>query len=300
MCYAFMSSLIMFSACGESEEPAQNENPEQGVDTVVNDIEIEPEFQSFDPSLEYTVPTPSDLFLALQNIGSEGKFNFLNDPAKISDYGDKKSRALNFGVYFADLSYASSFNYGPDLLNYIKVVDDLSDELNIRSAMDEALKDRIQMHIAAGTVDSIVSISSDTYYKAYEYLDENERGGTLRMIVAGGWIEGLYLLTHMVDAYDANNPIVEEIANQQLTVENIMGFLNAYAETDADVEEVMADLSGIEELYMSLEYAEGTTESTVNEDGMTVLDGGERPIISEEQFNELKSMVSELRNSITG
>jgi len=301
MSCVMFTSMLLLGACGESEEANTDVNTDAVIDTtaIINDEE-ETELQSFDPSLEYTVPTPSDLFLALQNIGSEAKFNFLNDPAKVSNYGDKKSRALNFGVYFADLSYASSFNYGPELFNYIKVVDDLSDELNIRSAMDEALKDRIQAHISAGTVDSIVSISANTYYEAYEYLDKNERGGTLRMIVAGGWIEGLYLLTNMVETYDAADPIVEEIANQSLTVESIMGFLNVFGESDADVEEVMSELSDIEELFMGLEYAEGTTEATVNDSGVTVLDGGDRPVISEEQFNELKSMVDELRNSITG
>ena len=294
------SSVLLLGACGESEDVTNDVNTDTVTDTTVDSSDVESELQSFDPSLEYTVPTPSDLFLALQNIVSEAKFNFLNDPSKVSGYGDKKSRALNFGIYFADLSYASSFDYGPELFKYIKVVDDLSDELNIRSAMDEALKDRIQAHISAGTVDSIVSISANTYYEAYEYLDKNERGGTLRMIVAGGWIEGLYLLTNMVETYDAADPIVEEIANQSLTVESIMGFLNAYAESDPDVEEVMADLSDIEELFMGLEYAEGSTESTVNDSGITVLDGGDRPVISEEQFNELKSMVDELRNSITG
>ena len=69
---------------------------------------------------------------------------------------------------------------------------------------------------------------------------------------------------------------------------------------DADVEEIMGELSDIEQLFMNFEYAEGTTESSVNDAGLTVLEGGDRPIISEQQFNELKSLVAELRNSITG
>ena len=116
------TSVLLLGGCGESEEVNTDVNTDDVVDTTAISNEEESELQSFDPSLEYTVPTPSDLFLALQNIGSEAKFNFLNDPANVSNYGDKKTRALNFGVYFADLSYASSFNYGPELFNYIKVM----------------------------------------------------------------------------------------------------------------------------------------------------------------------------------
>ena len=300
ICGISIASSVLLISCGGTETPIHNDDVAVVADVVVEEEVNEAEFQSFDPSLSYEVPTPSDLFLALQNIGSEGKFNFLNNPSKVSDYSDKKSKALNFGVYFADLSYASSFNFGPELVKYIKVVDNLSDELNIKSALDKALTERLQAHISAGTVDSIVSISADTYYQAYDYLDKNKRGGTLRLIVAGGWIEGLYLLTNMVESYDANNPIIEEIANQQLTVESVMGFLNDFADEDSDVEEIMGELSDIEQLFMGLEYAEGTTESSVNEAGLTVLVGGDRPVINEEQFNELKSMVAELRNSITG
>ena len=300
ICVVSLASSVLLSSCGENESPIQDEEI-PAVAEVSEAVEVDnSEEQSFDPNLSYEVPTPSDLFLALQSLGSEGKFDFLNNPSKVSNYGDKKSKALNFGVYFADLSYASSFNYGPELVKYIKVVDDLSDELNIKSALDKALTDRLQEHISAGTVDSIVSISSDTYYQAYDYLDQNKRGGTLRLIVAGGWIEGLYLLTNMVENYDAESPIVEEIASQQLTVESVMGFLNDFADEDADVEEIMGELSDIEQLFMNFEYAEGTTESSVNDAGLTVLEGGDRPIISEQQFNELKSLVAELRNSITG
>ncbi len=300
ICVLSLASSVLLSSCGENETPIQNEEIPAVADSVLADEGNKSEEQSFDPNLSYEVPTPSDLFLALQNIGSEGNFDFLSNPSNVSNYGDKKSKALNFGVYFADLSYASSFNYGPELVKYIKVVDNLSNELNIKSALDKALTERLQEHISNSELDSIVSISADTYYQAYDYLDQNKRGGTLRLIVAGGWIEGLYLLTNMVETYEAGSPIIEEIASQQLTVESVMGFLNDFADEDADVEEIMGELSDIEQLFMNLEYAEGTTESSVNDAGLTVLKGGDRPIISEEQFNELKSLVAELRNSITG
>jgi hypothetical protein len=293
-----LGAALVFGACGETEVADTDVTTDLLEDTVANDNDIVE--LSFDPELEYKVPTPSDLFVALQNSGSEGNFQFLNDPAKAGDYDDKKSKALNFGVYSADLGYASSFGFGPDIVKYIKAVDDLSSELNIQGAMNGALKERLQAHISAGTLDSIVSISSDTYYKAYDYLDKNDRGATLRMVVAGGWIEGLYLLTSMVDTYDENNPLVQEIANQALTVENIMGFLNDFAEKDLDVQATMEELMDIEMLFMDLEYVEGGEETTSNQDGVVLLSGGERLSITEEQFNDLKAKVADLRNSITG
>ena len=40
-------------------------------------------------------------------------------------------------------------------------------------------------------------LSNDTYFQAYSYLEENERGSTLALIVLGGWIESLYIMTNL-------------------------------------------------------------------------------------------------------
>lgn len=300
----FMSSMVLaatllLSACGETEDVNTDTTNDTAVDTAGTDTANDLDEMNFDPSIEYKVPTPADLFMALDNSGASANFDHLNDPANVGNYDDKKTKALNLGVYIADLGYATNFDYGPDIVKYLKAVDDLMKELNISGAMDEDLRDRLNAHIASGQKDSLSLLTSEPFYKAYDYLERNERGATLRMVVAGGWVEGLYLLTHMVDDYDESDPIVQEVANQALSVEAVMGFMYEKSD-DADVEETMSDLAEIEMIFMGLDYKEEEGATTTSEDGTVMLSGGDRPVINEEQFNELKSKVAELRNSITG
>ncbi len=296
-----VASMLVLASCGEDETVnTNNDHNDIVADTsgANTDMMIE---DVFDPELDYKVPTPSDLFMALESGGKTRRMDILNDPEKAGSYTDKKSKALNFGIYSADLGYIGTSENGSDLvLGYIKAVSDLGEELNISGAMDEVLAEKLQAHVTNGEMDSVLAMSSENYYKAYNYLDKNDRGATLRLVVAGGWIEGLYLLTNMVDQYSKNDPIVQEVANQSLTVESIMGFLNDFAEKDMDVQETMEDMMEIEILLMNLDYADGAEETTTTEDGIAVFSGGDRPVITEEQFNELKSKVAELRNSITG
>jgi len=294
-----VATVLLFSACGETEvvntDPT-NDVVEDTASNMVNDITDE---LSYDPNKEYKVPTPADLFMALENIGATANFDHMNDPSKASEYDDKKSKAMNLGVYIADLGYASNFEFGPDIVKYLKAADDLMSDLNITGAMDADLKDKLSALVASGDKESLSSLTSEPFYKAYDYLEKNEREAALRLIVAGGWIEGLYLLTNMVDEYEEGNQVVQEIANQALSVESVMGFL-AEQQDDADVSDVMMDLADIEMIFSELEFSEGDDETSTDENGTMMMSGGGNLSISKEQFDSLKSKVADLRNLITG
>ena len=103
----------------------------------------------------------------------------------------------------------------------------------------------------------------------------------------------------MVDVYDADNAVIQEVANQALSIESVMGFLNEMVE-DPDVESIIMDLADIEIIFDELDFVEDNDESSSENNGVTMLSGGGHLSISEEQFNLLKLKVAELRNSITG
>jgi len=225
-----LGTALLFSACGETEVINNHVTTDPVVDTtILVDAELTNGL-SFNPAIKYKVPTPADLFMALDNTGANANFDHMNDPKRSGDYDDKRSKAMNLGVYIADLGYASNFDYGADIVKYLKAVDDLMGDLNITGAMDQELKDKLSSLIASGSRDSLSSLTSEPFYKAYDYLEKNERKAALRLIVAGGWIEGLYLITNMVDVYDADNAVIQEVANQALSIESVMGFLNEMVE----------------------------------------------------------------------
>lgn len=289
---ALVGLVIGFSSCGEEvstekEKVIVEENVE---DTTFLDM---PEL---DADMAYSVPTPNELFAVIKESGVLYDGSILNSPDNIEKYSSKKIQALNFGVYFADLAFASSFEENASILSYFGTIKVLSDELGISNALDAAIYEKAQMSLESNDSDSLLFLSNDTYFQAYSYLEENERGSTLALIVLGGWIESLYIMTNL-GAYEEGSNLVARIGEQKLTVGNLMGFMMKYQD-DSNVAEVMEELADIEELFWSFEEEVGDDVSTSQEGDVYVLSGGSTIMVSAEQYEKLKELVSKLRNEI--
>lgn len=289
------SSVALISSCGDNkkEEVGENHQPE-----VVEDVAVTEELHvSVDPDMTYSVPTPNELFAIIKETGAAFDEAVLNDPAKADSYTSKKLQALNFGIYSADLAFVSSFEQGAIVLKYFKTVRDLSDKMGISSAFDETVFKRVEDNINNGAgSDSLLTLSNDTYFQAYSYLEENDRGSTLALIVIGGWIESLYIMTNL-NEYEEGSALVERIGEQKLTFENLMGFLMKYQD-DPDVLSTMEELIDIEGLLLSLDEEEVGEAETSEQDGMYVLSGGTKILVTKDQFNQLRDLVKELRTEI--
>lgn len=289
---ALVGLVIGFSSCGEEvipekEELAKDVNVE---DTVLLDL---PEL---DPDMAYSVPTPNELFAVIRETGVLYDGTILNSPENIEKYSSKKIQALNFGVYFTDLAFASSFSENASILSYFGTIKVLSDDLGISNALDAAIYEKVEANLENDDADSLLFLSNDTYFQAYSYLEENERGSTLALIVLGGWIESLYIMTNLGE-YEEGSNLVARIGEQKLTVGNLMGFMMKYQD-DSNVAEVMEELADIEELFWSFEEEEGDDVTTAQEGDVYVLSGGSTIMVSAEQYEELKELVAELRKEI--
>ena len=289
---ALIAVVIGFSSCGEEVSPEKEKialetNSE---DTVLLDM---PELN---PDMAYSVPTPNELFAVIKETGVLYDGTILNSTENIEKYSSKKIQALNFGVYFTDLAFASSFSENASILSYFGTIKILSDDLGISNALDAAIYEKVEANLENDDADSLLFLSNETYFKAYSYLEENERGSTLALIVLGGWIESLYIMTNLGE-YEEGGNLVARIGEQKLTLENLMGFMMKYQD-DSNVAEVMEELADIEELFWSFEEEEGDDVTTEQEGDVYVLSGGSTIMVSSEQYEELKGLVAALRNDI--
>lgn len=148
----------------------------------------------------------------------------------------------------------------------------------------------------SGQTDSLTVLSNETYYDAYSYLEENQRGSTLALMVVGGWVESLYIMANSGEFVEGSE-FSKRLADQKLTMENLMGFLMEYQDNE-DVMVVMEELIPLDEFFMNLEMIEGDAVTTAQEDGVYILSGGSEAYISKEDFATLKTLVSDLRMSI--
>lgn len=247
------------------------------------------------PAVEYAVPTPNELFEIIKLQGGEQRVGLVNPLDNRSKYVELKAKSLNFGVYSADLAYMSCFGIGTEFLLYFKAIEEMGEELGISGAFDEDLMDRIENN--EGDTDTLFAISNETYYDSYLYLEENGKGVELCLIMAGGYIESLYIISHLVDKFKEGDPVIEKIGDQKLVLENLMDFITQYSD-DAMVSEVLDDLMGLHEVFeTSMEFEESGT-SIDKSDNKLVLSGGGSYKMTESSLEKIKAKAKELRENI--
>ena len=289
-------ALIIASCSSNTEEAVVNEAASESIQEESNN-------ETASDNLFYQVPTPNELFAVLKNSNVAYNRENLSDVSNASNYITKASKALNFGVYTADLAYVTSLGQMDDASKFFETVRSLSKDLEIENAVDEVIMKRLQSNLENSNADSLFYLSNETYYNAYSYLEENDRRDVLGMIVVGGWIEGLNIILNL-EPYSEGSEVCQRIADQKLTLENLLIFTSTI-END-QLAEIVGELSVIEEIfnYVSDDVDETesseSTEFTSSEsaDGVMIFGGGESNSINEKQFNELKSIVLDLRTSI--
>jgi hypothetical protein len=242
------------------------------------------------------VPTPNELFDIIRSSGGELRMDLINSLDNVDKYVDSKSKALNFGVYSADLGYMSCFDNGVEFLQYTKAIEKLGLDIGISDVFDQELMDKIEKN--EGNSDSLFLISNETYYDSYQYLEENGKGVELALIIVGGYVESLYIVSHLVDNYSDDNPIIERIGGQKVVLENLIDFCMTYMD-DVSVNETIQDLMDLEKIFdENMDFVEEETKVT-DVDGIAMVQGGGHYKMNEKTFNAVKTKITELRNKIT-
>ncbi|MEM9053641.1 MAG: hypothetical protein AAGC47_16420, partial [Bacteroidota bacterium] len=152
----------------------------------------------------HSVPSPLDMASILKKSGARYDADYLNDIKSVNEYTTAQQQALNLGVYGADLSYASIFNQNQESILYLSCTKKLADKLGLSKAFNDEVIERMEMNV--DNRDSLLSIISETYYNLDSYLKENDRDHISAMIIASGWIEGLYLGTQIATTSEDPSP----------------------------------------------------------------------------------------------
>ncbi|MBL4755360.1 MAG: hypothetical protein JKY52_17410 [Flavobacteriales bacterium] len=231
---------------GEQEVAAEKiQDPTEEADaTTDNDGAINKSGKVF-----YTIPSPLELTSIIKKAGAKYDNSVLNSTKNISNYVTETSQALNLGVYGADLSYASIFEQTQETIVYFAAAHKLADALGITAAFGESTIERVQNNL--NNRDSLVAIISDSYWETDAYLKENKRSSISGLVVAGGWLEGLYISTKLAQKTENNEGIVSRIGEQKLTLSNLIAMLRSFE--DPEVTEVVADLKELKDVFADVE-----------------------------------------------
>lgn len=282
-------SLSLASCSGDKTEGTDEIADTDSVKTEVAQTQVTETF--------FQVPSPGEMLTFIKMVGGKNNKNvsFLNSPDNQKNYTDTKSKALNFGIYSCDLSYCSIFEIGSEALKYFKVVKQLGDQIGVSSAIKPEVLKRIEGNV--GNPDSLSVITDDVYFNSFETLESSKQGPTLSLVVAGGWIESLYIATNL-SKYEANSPVVERLADQKYTLDNLIEFLKKYEKENADVASVVVQFTELQAEFNKIGEKDAAT-ATSTDKSKKILGGGKELAISQEQYKVLVEKIKTIRNSYT-
>ncbi len=253
--------------------------------------------QNDDTQTYYLIPSPEGLFGFIREGNLKYSKEVLNSTGNIDKYINTRDKELNFGIYSADLAYVASFNKYQESVDYLNTVRTLSDDIDIAAVFDENLIGRIDNII--DNQDSLLRITSDSYLSIVRYLESSNRKKSLALIVTGGWIESIFVVSNMIDNYEQSESVIQLLADQKHVIENLMSYLdqNKY---DSDIQRTINDLKPLSNVYANLKTKTFEKQKEQKPTSDKILTGGSSKIVmTKEQFIKLKKEISNLRNKIT-
>ncbi|MCD4711340.1 MAG: hypothetical protein K8R52_10885 [Bacteroidales bacterium] len=244
----------------------------------------------------YSLPSPLETAMLIKNAGAEYNEELMNPTSNTSKYITSKSKALNLGIYSTDLSYASLFDQSQATLDYIGAAKEMADGLNILDAIDEETVTLLEEQI--NNRDAIIDIISETLMNSSSFLKENDLEGTASVVLVGGWIEGLYIATNLVDENELeDNKLVERIVDQKLSLDIMVSLLEASPE-DQDAQAVLVDVKALKTIFDKITIDLGEVTAVEDpETNVTTLKSESSIKITQRVFIELKTKVIEIRSS---
>lgn len=289
--YLMVPVLAAFclASCGDgkTDDPMDN-----GVDSSkVETPAINPVSETF-----FQVPSPGEMLTFIKMVGGKNNKNtsFLNPTENQKNYADNKSRALNFGIYSCDLSYCSIFELGSDALKYFKVVKQMGDQIGVSTAIKPEMMKRLENNV--GMPDSLAVITDDIYFSSFETLEGSQQGSTLAQVVAGGWIESLFIATNLAK-YENASPMIERLADQKYTLENLIEFLKKH-EADANVKAIKTDFESLLAEFNKISEKD-LTKGNKSTEGKMLIGGGKQLNMSEDIYKGIVEKVRSIRNAYT-
>lgn len=295
--YTILISLVLV-ACGGNSKPDLTE--------VENTLATEePTFPKISTdnieSILSSIPHPLELAVHIQETGIEYNASYLNSTDNYDNYTTSNSKALNLGIYGADLGYTNIYHQIQDGLNYLNVVSKLSDDLNIGQFLD--IKVLMRLTDNATNLDSLLLITNQNFDNINNHFVKHNNASLSTLLLTGGWLEALHITNQVTLTQMDNKELRERIGEQKIVLDNILQLLTVYSTHDQQIADLLIDMNRLRAAYEKVNiiyvYQESTSKIV---DGVLEIESNSTSEveITDEDIVTISAIVEEVRNKIIG
>ncbi|NOU17794.1 MAG: hypothetical protein HOO91_09570 [Bacteroidales bacterium] len=294
----FIVVSILFSSCNS----CRNSNTDKNLNV---DFDIPDSIKEDKP-----LPISAKTIEEMSNISSpietaaviKGlKIPFNKDLIASTDYAENFNtnfaKALGLGMYGCDLGYLNMYGKTSMVLNYISTIRSLADGIQVGQFFDFSTLKRLATNNE--NIDSLVLISQQSMTRIDNYLRENNRSNLSVVIVAGVWIEGLYI-SSMVTQETNHKRMRETVGEQKEIIGPLMILMNNYRK-DPNMARLIENFEEIKSIYSNVKITSEVGEPTAVEvNGVLTIKPNDTQNIdmSDETLKKIINKVQEIRNKL--
>lgn len=267
--------LLLLGGCNISEDSSKEKNTAEADSLATRNPDIS--VNDLDNILE-SIPSPIEFSSLIQNSGAKYTAANLNNTSNIDRYNSQYNKALNLGIYGADLGYINLYEKTYSAIDYLNAVYQLANDLNIGDFFDFATLQRLATNNK--NLDSIVYITTVNFEKMHHQLKKNNNSHISVLILVGGWIEGIYLTTQSIQtATDPQDELMLTVYDEKIVLDDLMKLVDMH-KNSPNFDKLSMGLSNLKKVYESIVI--------------------EKEKISPEQFNGLAKEIKSIRSELIG
>ncbi len=175
----------------------------------------------------YGLLTPVEITAIFNRLGIPNDNSILNPVTNANLYTSNARAAINLGVYGVDFGYVKIFGIGQVMIDYVLTIRELCEKLGIpEKFLFEPIR---KLESGMSDPDTVMALVTRSYKDIENHLRLDGRESTAGLMLMGGWVEALYITTHLL--YNPQNPdreVIEKIAQQKYTLNTLISFMRNY------------------------------------------------------------------------
>jgi len=245
----------------------------------------------------FSIPSPIQMATLIKS--KVGVFNesLLTNPENVANFTTTFKRAINMGVYGADLGYATIYENNTKAVSYLSSIEKLSDELGIAGAFNQTLLERFIEN--GNDPDSMLVIMSEGYREGDKFLKDNDKHDVATLILTGGWIESLYFAAVSYET-SKDQELANRIGEQKTGLKTIIDLLKSY-NSDEYYTTLIADLTDLELDFEKIKFNYQRMEPVVDAANFqTIVKGKTSVVIDAPVLASIIKKIKSIRNSLIG
>lgn len=289
---AVLSFSFTLNSCKTGSEKGK---PEDEIEITEIDEDVLADVEEAE-KIFYSLPSPLESAMLIKSAGALFNEGLLNPTENTSRYTTNKLMALNLGIYTCDLSFSSLYDQTQLVIDYMNAAKEMADGLGILEAINEETINRLEENVNNREV--IMDIVSETFLNSNSYLEDNEQPAIASIVLVGGWIEGLYIATQLVDMDEfEGDKLVGRIIDQKLSVGIMLQLLKDNNEHPA-VPGIVEQMEDLKVTFDKINIKTSEVQPEIDEStNVTVLKSTVETDMTPEVFKELANKVEEIRTS---